>query len=72
MLVVYQDGREFYSTDRSVTNPIFTASAKVRDFDLLAAHEARQSFEKHMRDCQDQDWRYETAQDRADAYARLA
>lgn len=65
MLIVFQDGREFYSLDPSVTNPIFTAGIRVRDGDMMAAHEARQSFERHMREaCPGQTWRWETAADR--------
>lgn len=67
MLVVFQDGREFYSLDPSVTNPIYTAPMKVPDGDMHAAEEARQSFVRHMREvCPEQMWRWETAADSAE------
>lgn len=59
MLVVFQDGQEFYSLDPSVSNPIYIASVKVRDFDLRAANEARESFKNHMREAYPtQEWRW--------------
>lgn len=66
MLIVYQDGREFYSLDPSVTNPIYRAPVRVPDGDIRAAHEARQHFENHMAvDHPRQAWRWETAADRS-------